>query len=235
MELIPAHQLNNHHFCPRKTYLTLILGLKDKRLEERNNTKKTWKTLILSCKDLLMEYPGKKELMEGMLMRLKGQHTQTLHDALTGFCNEFQAMEEDMGIEKAIRHIIPAEYDLHLKSPEDGLSGVIDFAYNIPQPIMSSIKTKSPSKLSQADQIQAAAYKTLFDRHHGIKSEYCLLEFISPYERTHLTVNEKTTCQLQTELSGIREIIKGQIPEPCPHGNTKKCENCSMEKECYTN
>jgi CRISPR/Cas system-associated exonuclease Cas4 (RecB family) len=146
-------------------------------------------------------------------------------------------MIDSAGIDGVIRRIEPWKTELFVKSESLGLSGRIDKVMKEKKTYYpADIKTREyPGSPWEEDRIQACAYCMLLEESFGgnVKVPYGFLEYVRSQERIPVMNTPKLKEETLMLHDEIVEVLCGDIPDVCSHGNSKKCESCGFAGKCF--
>jgi len=257
---VPVSSLGDYSFCPRSVYLSEVLDMEQeprvKKARELFNhsvrrelslrrhkvlgrissadeiegafLEEAEEVLKTACR-VFKDIPGEdlKEYVSALRPQLKKE--------MKVAAGKLHYMVDEVGMKKALEKITPWKVDYSVCSDELRLTGRIDAVMkekNVCYPV--DLKTgEAAAGVWDDDKAVVCAYSMLLEENLGIKVPYGYVEYTRTQERMPVMNTEELRENVMETRDEILEILGGNVPEICPHGNGKKCEACGFSEKCY--
>jgi len=148
--------------------------------------------------------------------------------------DELKALVGDLGLKGALGYVTPWRTEYSVKSEALNLSGRVDKVMRRDTIVPVEVKTGSASEYGwEGDRIQLCAYGMLLEEKFSEKIPHGLIEYTRVQESRPVLFTEKLRRQVIYARDGVEAVLRGEVPDVCPHGQPKKCGACDLKDECY--
>jgi CRISPR/Cas system-associated exonuclease Cas4 (RecB family) len=254
---IAVSVLSAYSFCPRSVYLSEVLGLEPDSLAEMQRGvfgQEVRKKII--CRQISLV--GAVSDIPSLLSTLRDElecifegvwknyplvcseeaakvKTEVVTD-LGAFSERLGYIAEDIGFERALRKMTPWSVDYSVSSENLGLCGRIDKVMKEGVYYPVEIKTCSPPvSVWDGDRLQVCAYGLLLEEVLAMKKKipYGFVEYARIPEMRPVMYTDSLRKSVIDTRDKVYDLLEGDVPDICPHGNGRKCESCGYSKRCY--
>lgn len=256
---VSVSDLNKYTFCPRAIYLNKVLeieaapteyqakgllghairkefSLRQSRLIEKTRKEKDVQKLLGEELEKIIRdapYIYREKLPQGFEKHLSSVKKEVLKE-LSRMEKTINAMTSQMGYKRALEYATPWKVEYGLKSGPLALTGRIDKIYKRESYTPVEIKTGKPSDyVWEGDLIQAAAYTMMLEEKLGEDIPAAIVEYTRNQSEKPVMNTEKNRRKVIYARDRVIDILEGNDPGVCPHGNPRKCESCALEETCY--
>lgn len=257
--MIYVSDLSGYIFCPRKVYLSRVLGVeaeptseqelgvlghavrrelsvRQARLMSKMESAEDIEPLLRSGLDeVVSDLPyiladGWRSEYQKHLPRVVAE----VEGELASLGEELCELVDELGFSDALKYVTPWRIEYPVRSERLGLSGRIDKVMRQKSLVPVDIKTgKSHDAVFGGDRVQVCAYGMLLEEVLGERVEYGVLEYTRNSETSTVRFTEKLKRHVVEVRDCVRSLLAGRLPDVCPHGQPRKCGSCSMRDVCY--
>jgi len=251
--------LNKYDYCPRLIYLEEVLdvvkeptkaqirglvghalrkelSLRQAKMVGRADSPDSFKRILTDeLEKIIREAPFiYRESLPDQFTRYLPEVEEEIQKEIDLMARHLKAMIRDMGLDEARRYLTPWKIEYTVKSKNLGLKGRIDKIYRRDEVVPVELKTGNPSPgVWPGDRMQITAYSMLLEDKLEKEIPYGMVEYTRIYSQKPVLNTEKTRRDVIYTRDEVADILEGNDPGVCPHGNPNKCRSCGLQDECY--
>jgi len=257
--MVNVSGLRDFEFCPRAVYLKEFLkltpelspqqarglvghairkelSLRQSKLLKKIKHEDQLGLLLQSEFDCILDdlpYIYKEKLAGIELGKILGEIEEEINSEIGLISSKLAVLVKEQGLQQALKAVTPWKTEYPIRSEALNLTGIVD---KIMQPLSPvEIKTgKVGESVWEGDRMQLCAYGMLLEEKFQQEILQGFVEYTRVQEQRQVLLTERLRRRVLDTRDKVTEILSGNLPEICPHGNGKKCDACSFKKECYT-
>jgi CRISPR-associated exonuclease Cas4 len=252
--MIDVRDLSLYSYCPRKLFIRRVLNVSEPQnpmlaesrlwhLHRRElslrfakvanacrEVSELKKSLSDEAKKIVSEIPKIYALTQSSD---QGLFLKALEDDLLYLCDELSYVSEQIGFKAACDFFTPWKIDYHISSDSLGLRGCIDKVLAHDSFVPAMIKTTNLDRTSRGDRLRLCALGMLLEDKHDKRVGYGLVEFSKTLHSQPIRFSENLRRDVLRIRDEILDLLDGQLPEICIHGEPRRCEACGLSERCF--